>query len=99
MSDELNDFASQGEYRSSDGNGTMALTLLFVGLAFGALAALLLAGLRRKQMRRTLRRKYEDAREAVGDFSDQAGDWIDRGSEWADKAKSRVAPLSKPFRR
>jgi hypothetical protein len=35
----------------------------------------------------------------VEDFSDQAGDWIDRGSEWADKAKSRVAPLSKPFRR
>ncbi len=99
MSDERNDFASEGEYRASDGNGTMALTLLFVGLAFGALAALLLAPKTGKQMRRTLRRKYEDAREAVEDFSDQAGDWIDRGSEWADKAKSRVAPLSKPFRR
>ena len=50
-------------------------------------------------MRRSLRRKYEDARNAVENFSDQAGDWIDKGSEWAEKAKDRVAPLTKPFPR
>ncbi len=99
MNDETNDFQSQGEYRSSEGNVSVGLTLLFVGLALGALTALLLAPKTGKQMRRTLRRKYEDAREAVEDFSDQAGDWIDKGSEWAEKAKSRVAPLSKPFQR
>lgn len=99
MNDETNDStAGQGDYRSSEGNISVALTLLFVGLALGALTALLLAPQTGKQMRRTLRRKYEDAREAVEDFSDQAGDWIDKGSEWAEKAKSRVAPLSKPFR-
>ncbi|MGB8885465.1 MAG: YtxH domain-containing protein [Candidatus Korobacteraceae bacterium] len=99
MNDETNDFASQGEYQSSESNISVGLTLLFVGLALGALTALLLAPKTGKQMRRTLRRKYEDAREAVEDFSDQAGDWIDKSSEWAEKAKSRVAPLTKPFQR
>jgi gas vesicle protein len=99
MNDEVNDYASEGEYRSSDTNLGTGLTLLFVGLALGALTALLLAPKTGKQMRRTLRRKYETAREAMEDLGDQAGDWMDRGSEWADKAKNRVAPLSKPFRR
>ena len=95
MSDETNDFASSGEYRES-GSG---LTMLFIGLAAGALIALLLAPQTGKQMRKTLRRKYEDARDAVEDFSDQASDWVEKGSDWADKAKSKVAPLAKPFQR
>ncbi len=95
MSDEKNDFASSGEYRQS-GSG---LTMLLIGLAAGALIALLLAPRTGKQMRKTLRRKYEDARDAVDDLGDQASDWIDKGSDWADKAKSKVAPLAKPFQR
>ena len=96
---ESTDFASQGDYRSSDSNVSLGLTMLFVGLAIGALTALLMAPKTGRQMRRTLRRKYEDARDVVEDFGDQATDWIDRSSAWAEKAKSRVAPLSKPFRR
>ncbi len=98
MNDPTNDYVSQGEYRSSGGALGTGLTMLFVGLALGALTALLLTPKTGKQMRRTLRRKYEDAREAVEDFGDQAGDWIDKGSEWADRAKSKVAPLTKRFR-
>jgi gas vesicle protein len=99
MKDRTDDFANQGEYRSSEGNVSVGLTLLFVGLALGALTALLLAPKTGKRMRRTLRRKYEDARDAVEEFSDHAGDWIDKSSEWAEKAKTRVAPLTKPFQR
>ena len=99
MDDQSNDFAREGEYRSSGGNVGLGMTMLFVGLAIGALTALLMAPKTGKQMRRTLRRKYEDAREVMEDFGDQAGDWIDKGSDWADKAKSRVAPLTKQFRR
>jgi gas vesicle protein len=73
--------------------------MLLVGLAAGALVALLLAPKTGKQMRRTLRRKYEDAREVMEDIGEQAGDWIDKGSEWADKAKSKMPPLKKPFGR
>ena len=95
MSDEKDDFASSEESRES-GNGFI---MLFIGLAAGALIALLLAPQTGKQMRKTLRRRYEDARDAVGDFSDQASDWVEKGSDWADKAMSKVAPLAKPFQR
>jgi len=73
------------------------LTMLSIGLAAGALTALVLAPESGKQMRKTLRRKYEDAREAMDDLGDQASDWIDKGSELADKAKGAVAPLRKAF--
>ena len=86
---------SEEEY-SGSGSG---LAMLLIGLAAGALIALLLTPQTGKQMRKTLRRKYEDARDMVEDFSDQAGDWIDKGSELADKAKSKVEPLAKQFRR
>jgi gas vesicle protein len=99
MNDQNNDYASEGDYRSSDSNVSLGFTLLLVGIAIGAVTALLIAPKTGKQMRRTLRRRYEDAREAVEDLGDQAGDWIDKGSDWADKAKSRVSPLTKPFRR
>lgn len=99
MHEDSNDFVSEGDYRSSEGNLGTGLTLLFVGLALGALTALLLAPKTGRQMRRTLRRRYEDARDVVEDFGDQAGDWIDKGSEWADRAKSKVAPLGKSFRK
>jgi gas vesicle protein len=99
MNDQNNDYASEGDYRSSESNVSLGFTLLLIGVAIGAVTALLMAPKTGKQMRRTLRRRYEDAREAVEDFGDQAGDWIDKGSDWADKAKSRVSPLTKPFRR
>ncbi len=68
MDDQDNDFAREGEYRSSGGNVSLGMTLLFVGLAIGAVTALLMAPKTGKQMRRTLRRKYEDARDVHGRF-------------------------------
>lgn len=99
MEDQAYDYASQGEYRSSGSNISLALSMLFIGLAAGALTALLLAPRTGRQMRRTLRRKYEDARDTVEDFGDQAGDWFDKSSDWAEKAKGRVAQFKKPVSR
>jgi gas vesicle protein len=98
MNDQVSDFEPNGEYEESGSLG-LGLTMLLVGLAAGALVALLLAPKTGRQMRRTLRRKYEDAREVMEDIGEQAGDWIDKGSEWADKAKSKMPPLKKPFGR
>jgi hypothetical protein len=50
-------------------------------------------------MRRTIRRRYEDARDVIDDLSEQAGDYVDRGREWANVAKERVAPIAKKMRR
>jgi gas vesicle protein len=100
MNDQVSDLEPNEEYQESDSGGLgLGLTMLFIGLAAGALVALLLAPKTGKQMRRILRRKYEDAREAMEDIGDQAGDWIDKGSEWADKAKSKMPPLKKPLGR
>jgi len=99
MDDQTNEFAGQGDYRSSENNISLGLTMLLVGIALGAFTALLFAPKTGKQMRRTLLRKYEDARDAMEDLGDQASDWVDKGSDWAEKAKQRVAPFSKPFRR
>jgi hypothetical protein len=42
-------------------------------------------------MRRTLRRKYEGARDTVEGLGNRASDWIDKGSELAEKAKRKIA--------
>jgi gas vesicle protein len=97
MEHEAYDYASQGDYRSSGSNMSLALAMLFIGLAAGAVTALLLAPKTGRQMRRSLRRKVEDAREAMDDFTDQASDWLDKSSDWAGKAKDRVSQFKKPF--
>lgn len=99
MIERNDEFANEGEYRSSNSNLSLGFAMLFVGLAIGAVTALLMAPKTGKQMRRTLRRKYEDARDVMEDMQDQASGWIDKGSDWADKTKRRVAPLAKNFRR
>ena len=66
-----------GRYDSSEGSniGT-AITFLLIGLGAGALMGLLLAPKAGKQLRKDLRRGYEDAKDSFG--------------EWADEAKERA---------
>ena len=107
----MNDYERFGDYQPSERSrvGT-ALTFLFIGLGAGALVALLFAPKSGKQMRRSLRRGYEDAREAIEDWTEQAGNMIDRSTEWANNAKDRgvewantakekVEPFAKKIRR
>ncbi len=92
----MTDYERFGEYQTSERGGGLgtALTFLFIGLGVGSLAALLFAPRTGKQMRRMLRRKYEDAREVVEDWGEQAGSVMDKGAEWASAAKERVAPIA-----
>jgi gas vesicle protein len=96
----MSDYERFGDYQPSDRGGIgLAITFLLIGLGAGALSALLLAPKSGKQMRRTLRRKYEDAREVLEDWQDQASDVIDKGAEWANTAKEKVAPIAKAVKR
>lgn len=96
MSDGLSDVAASGEYRSSGRRPIgIGIGMLLIGIMIGAFAALLYAPQTGEKTRRSLRRKYKDAREAMEDLGDQASDLIEKGSDWADKAKQKVKPIGK----
>lgn len=95
----MTDYERFGEYQASDRSSVgLALTFLFIGLGVGALSALLFAPKSGRQMRRMLKRKYEDARDVIEDWTEQASDAIERGSEWASTAKEKVAPIARAAR-
>lgn len=92
-----------GKYESSDKSAAgTAVTFLLIGLGAGALVALLLAPKTGKQMRKDLRRKYDDARDVMEDFAEEAKDRVnevmERGSEWVESARERVEPLGRAMR-
>jgi gas vesicle protein len=74
-----------------------------IGLGAGTLVGLLFAPKSGKQMRKELRRKYEDARETIGDWKEDAKDAAEevlkRGGEIADELRDSVSPLAKSIRR
>jgi len=94
----------EGKYEASEGStvGT-AVTFLLIGLGAGALIGLLYAPKAGKQMRKELRRQYDDARETLDDWKDQAKEVaeeaLERGQEIADELRERVAPIASAIKR
>jgi gas vesicle protein len=78
---------------------TTALGFLAIGLGLGALAALLVTPKTGKQVRKDVRRKYEDARDAMGIWGERAGDIWEKGEEWAEAARRKAEPVARRFRR
>jgi gas vesicle protein len=95
-----------GNYESSEQGAShagTAVTFLLIGMGVGALTALLLAPKTGKQLRKDIRRKYEDAKETVDDWTDDAREAaegvMERGSEIADEIREKVSPLTKAMRK
>ena len=92
---------------SSSSQAGTAVTFLMIGLGAGALIALLLAPKTGRQLRKDIRRRVEDAKDSLQDWSEDAKDRlrdaVDRGSDWADDlrtaAREKAAPLGKALRR
>lgn len=96
----MDEYRTVGEYRYSEkGSATTALTFLFIGIGVGTIVALLFAPKSGKQFRRNIRRKYEDAVDAVDELRDQAGEYVDRGRDWARDARDKVEPFTRRLRR
>ena len=78
MTDNLTDNIAEyevGDYQPSHrGQFGTALAFLLIGASAGAIAALLLAPKNGRQVRRVLRRKYEDVLDTLGEWRDQAGE-------------------------
>jgi gas vesicle protein len=92
----------EGRYESSGNVGT-AITFLLIGLGAGAVVGMLFAPKAGRQMRKDLRRGYENARETFDDWKETARDFaedaMERGSDLADDLKERVRPLARGIRR
>jgi gas vesicle protein len=98
-----------GKYEVSEHDNQVgtAITFLLIGLGAGALAGLLLAPKSGRQLRREIRRKYEDAKDAVEDFAGEARERVEeaveRGSEWVEEveetARKKAAPFGRSIRR
>jgi gas vesicle protein len=88
-----------GRYDSSESShmGT-AITFLLIGLGAGALAGLLLAPKAGKQLRKDLRRGYEDAKDSLEDWADEAKDRVREVGERVRDAASRGADLAEDLR-
>lgn len=94
----------EGKYEASEhGRVGTAITFLLIGLGAGTLIGLLFAPKPGKQMRKELRRRYEDARETIEDWKDEAKEVaeeaLERGAEFAGEFRDRVTPLTKVVRR
>jgi|SRR5215470_17470786 len=97
-----------GNYETSDKStaGT-AVTFLMIGLGAGALIALMLSPKSGKELRKDIRRRYEDAKDAIEDFAEETRKGVEqaveRGSEWADElresVRDRVEPIERAIRR
>jgi gas vesicle protein len=102
---------SSGRYEPANNiNFGTAVTFLLIGIGAGALAALVLAPKSGKQLRRDLKRGYEDARETLQDWSEEAKDRArgvsdrfrevaERGADLADELREKVEPLRRAVRR
>ena len=75
-----------------------ALGFLAVGLGVGALATLLLAPKTGRQMRKDIRRRFEDARDALDDLGERASDLWDRREEFAGAARRKMEPIARNLR-
>jgi gas vesicle protein len=102
---------TSGRYQSYEGShiGT-AVTFLLIGLGAGTLMGLLLAPKTGKQLRKDLRRGYEDARESFDEWADEAKDRARevgervrdaaaRGAEVAEDLRDKVEPLRRAINR
>jgi len=92
-----------GKYESSDGTAGTAVTFLLIGLGVGAALGLLLAPKAGRQLRKDLRRSYDDALDTVSDWTDEAKDRFEeaakKGADIADELRAKAEPLSDLLRR
>ena len=92
-----------GRYESSESSNVgTAITFLLIGLGAGALAGLLLAPKSGKQLRRDIKRGYEDAKENLGEWADETAenmkDRVHEAGERVRDAASRGVQMAEDLR-
>jgi len=92
-----------GKYEKSESAVGTAVTFLLIGLGVGAALGLLLAPKTGRQLRKDLRRSYDDVLETASDWTDEAKDRleevVEKSGGFADEVRARTKPLSDLLRR
>lgn len=95
-----------GNYETSEGSSSnvgTAVSFLLIGLGVGAALGLLLAPKTGKQLRRDLRRSYDDALDTISEWTDEAkerfDEAIEKGSDFTDELRAKAEPLTRVLRR
>jgi gas vesicle protein len=93
-----------GKYEKSDGsNFGTAITFLLIGLGVGAAAGMFLAPKAGKQIRKDLRRSYDDALDTISEWTDEAKERFDeaveKGADFTEELRAKAEPLGQILRR
>ena len=93
-----------GKYEKSEGgNFGTAITFLLIGLGVGAAAGMLLAPKSGKQIRKDLRRSYDDALDTISEWTDEAKERfeeaVEKGADFTEELRAKAEPLGQILRR
>lgn len=92
-----------GKYESSESSAGTAIAFLLIGLGVGAALGMLLSPKTGRQLRKDLRRSYDDVLETVSEWTEEARgrlkDAMEKGSDFADELRSKAEPISDYLRR
>jgi gas vesicle protein len=90
-----------GKYESSASTVGTAITFLMIGLGVGAAVGMLLAPKAGRQLRKDLRRSYDDVLETASDWTDEAKsrfeEVVEKGAGLAEEIRSEVRSRTKPI--
>jgi gas vesicle protein len=95
-----------GKYETSEsGSSTVgtAISFLLIGLGIGAAVGMLLAPKSGKQIRKDLRRSYDDTLDTISEWTDEAKERyeavVEKGAGLAEELRAKAEPLSRKLRR
>ena len=93
-----------GKYETSQSNNVgTAISFLLIGLGVGAAVGMLLAPKSGKQLRKDLRRSYDDTLDTISDWTDEAKERfeeaVEKGADFTEELRSKAEPLSRILRR
>jgi len=93
-----------GKYETSErSNVGTAVSFLLIGLGVGAAVGLLLAPKSGKQLRKDLRRSYDDTLDTISDWTDEAKERfeeaVEKGADFTEELRSKAEPLARILRR
>ena len=94
-----------GKYETSDNSSTVgtAISFLLIGLGIGAAVGMLLAPKSGKQIRKDLRRSYDDTLDTISEWTDEAKERfeevVEKGAGLTEELRAKAEPLTRKLRR